>query len=718
MIRPLAALRTPVVPVLAVAFASAALVIPTATATGAVAAPVSGAVSGTVAAPARVGTTSAAEADPLSVTIDSMTPSVIPRKGPIRLTGSVTNTSDDPWLDVKIYPRLSFSPFTTSAEVDLAAESDPRLPFGDRITTEGHFDESIASLDPGETRAWSIRVPREVWAAKISGAEGIYQIGVQALAANTDGERPDNAIGRARTFIPLVDVRRPEVPTSIVVPIRGPVERHADGRLADVDEWATALGPNGRLAQLASMVDGSDTLPVTWAIDPAIVTAVEQLADGNPPRDLGVPDEEADATEDEETVDEEVPTGAAQAWLDDVTALADAHEVLALPYGDLDVAAASANDGLLYGLSRKLSSDVFKRLKVSATPAVAPPSGLLPGAAIDGIDPGTTMLMSDEAVPGAADDEEESDQPSRLQLGDHQMSLYDATMLNVPAGDVQNALTVRQRTLAEAAVRSLADDTDPLLVNLPTDFDPGTSASDFFAGLDRPFVDVRRLSTNTGGRTREVKQVDYPRRQEQRELGSASFTSARELMEAGATLDDILADTDGIERQTAEEALTYTSYMVRDDQFAAEQLADGATSWLESRLRQVTIEAPSFVILSAANGPFAVKITNGLEVPVTLSIKAHTQDNLEIRAPGTIEIGAKTSRTIQLDATASSIGVHPVDLVATDSQGRPLGSSEEMSVRSNSVGKVIWVILGVGVGILFLAIPVRLIRRYRKSRAA
>ena len=37
---------------------------------------------------------------------------------------------------------------------------------------------------------------------------------------------------------------------------------------------------------------------------------------------------------------------------------------------------------------------------------------------------------------------------------------------------------------------------------------------------------------------------------------------------------------------------------------------------------------------------------------------------------------------------------------------------------SNKVGRIIWVIMGAGVGILFLAIGVRLVRRIRAARAA
>jgi hypothetical protein len=59
--------------------------------------------------------------------------------------------------------------------------------------------------------------------------------------------------------------------------------------------------------------------------------------------------------------------------------------------------------------------------------------------------------------------------------------------------------------------------------------------------------------------------------------------------------------------------------------------------------------------------------------------------------------------------------VHPVRLVATNADGQPIGAIDELDIRSNTVGVVIWVIMGVGVGILVISIPVRWARRRRKA---
>lgn len=650
------------------------------------------------------------EIDPLLVTIDEMSPSVIPKKGMITLRGTVTNDSLDTWREIKIYPRLSYTPLTTSAELGLAAESDPRLPFGDRITTEGHFDDEVAALEPGESDTWRIRLPRSVVASRIQGTEGTYQIGVQALGQSDEG-RPGNAIGRARTFIPLMEGGHDAVDTSIVVPLRARVRRTDDGQLADEAIWTRDLATGGRLANIAELLDHSGGTPLSLLLDPAVLDAARQLADGNPPRALGAAAEDSGEAGGDTTM-----TMPAAEWLKSVTDAARSNEVLALPYGDLDVAAAATHEPRLLKTARRETNRALAEHDVTGTAAVAPPSGLLPLAAVRDIDPSATMLMSTEAAPGTMPEADQA--PSRLASGQHTMTTYDPRLLEVPDGETTNAVSMRQRVLAEASVRSLSGSKKPLVVNVPLDFEPGTDAGGFFDGLDRSFIELKSLTANTGGNTLRTRRLDYPERQRTRELGSGALLASRDLIESGAALDDIVTDNETMATNTVREALTYVSYMQRDDAPTAELAARAADAWIRERLNQISIDAPSFVILSSAHGPFVVKVTNGLDMPVTVSITAHTRDDLEISAPSEIELEADSTRTVQLSASAGSIGVHPVELQVTDSSGRPVGAPEKVSVRSNQVGKVIWVILGVGVGILFLAIPVRWIRRHNKAKAA
>jgi hypothetical protein len=645
----------------------------------------------------------------LAVEIASLSPSVVPQRGPVLVSGAVTNTTDETWQGINVYPCTSRSPMTTAAELAAAAESDPELAVCERTASFVTIDE----LAPGQTARYRIRVPRDELG--IPDQQGVYWFNVQALGASSEG-RDVVSDGRARSFLPLVDRGTDPVDITLVVPIRHTTVRDVEGRVAEPDAWGADLAPGGRLYDVLSFLEGTGSSPVALLIDPAVPDAVRQLAEGNAPRDLAGADAEQEA--DPSPLDE--PTReVAQEWLDRFVEVAGDNRLLVLPYGDLDLAATARFSPALYGRSVRQSEMVLDSLDLSGTPAVSPPSGLLSDAAlalVSGEDP--TVLLSSEALPGEEGDP--ATLPTAAEVAGVPVGVYDLGVATGGPGpnDRLAPVALRQRMLAEAAIRAATGDERPLLVNLPGDFDPGSSSGDFFTGLDRPYVDLGALVQTGPDEPTRLDALDYPQRQEERELSAGNLDTAQQLVDAGEVLDRLLPDNDTISARVLREALAASSYQVRDNADTAGLTAQQSVVWITSRLEKVTISAPPFVILSSGAGPFAVTVSNGLDHRVRLRILARTDGELVIRAPETIALEAGASRTINLSAKADSIGVHPVQLVTTDDQGTPLGSEAEISIRSNKVGRIIWVVMGAGVGILFLAIAIRLIRRVRTARAA
>ena len=97
----------------------------------------------------RLGARRAAKA-PLAVTIDTLTPSSIPARGPVQVAGTVTNTDAVPWLTVNAYSFISAEPMTTGAQLAAAAQVEESLTVGERITREGTFF-TIGAIPPRET---------------------------------------------------------------------------------------------------------------------------------------------------------------------------------------------------------------------------------------------------------------------------------------------------------------------------------------------------------------------------------------------------------------------------------------------------------------------------------------------------------------------------------------------------------------------------------------
>ncbi len=728
MIRPVAALLAPLLATLALTVTPPA---------GAM--PERGTEHSSELAPSRVPTASRgaariSESDSFEVEITRVRPAVLPSKGRITLSGTITNATDEALTGLNVHPLSSYAPLTTTTEIAAAAAADPEITFGgQRLLDPGVLDNSIERLDAGSTATWQVRIPVEE--LEISGGEGVYVFGVQVLSDDADGGRDDIADGRSRTFVPKVLAGHKPTRTSVVVPVRSPVKRAADGQIEELTTWHTSLDDGGRLDNVLTLLREAE-IPVTALVDPAVLTAVRQVAAGNPARDITptLPDGDAGAEDgaDDETDATAEPDGSstgqgtvsaqserADNWLTEMLDVLRVREVLSLPYGDLDVAAASHHLPSLIETATNRSAEVMDAFDLAGDSAVVPPDGLLPSSALAALGD-TTVLLSTGAVP--ADGERTAAPPASVQLNGVDVLLHDDVTSGADPADPVNPVSVRQRILAEAAVRALEDGNDPLVVSLPALIDPGTSAGAMLRGLDVPFVRGVPLSAldqpDAPDVTAAEPDLTYTDDQAREELSAALFSALEDAITSGAVLDDLLPLNDTIGTQVLTDLLPEVSVHNRAEQVSGLARVRSTGAWVTSKLGLVEISAPSFVILSSESGPFSLTVRNGLDQPVAFAIRAETAREVAITAPQTIELDAQASRNLTLNARAANLGVHQVDLIATTVDGAPLGASDEINIRSNAVSKVIWVVLGVGVGILFIAITIRLVRRIRRRRGS
>lgn len=672
-----------------------------------------------VAAPA------AANDDPLRVTIDRLTPGEIPERGPVRMQGTVTNVSEERWRAVNVHAFVGYGPMTTSVELAQAREVPAQAEVGTRILLPGTFD-SIGGLEPGETATYEVELKRSQIPAE---EPGVYWFGAHALG-NTTEVRDDIADGRARTFLPLLPPEtRASVDTSLVIPLRREIQHTRTGRLTGEADWADDLGAGGSLRELVDLGTAARNRPVTWLIDPALPDAVQALVDGNRPRSLAdssesgdpddapSPDTSGGPSASSSASPQEPPRapGAAAApgeeWLSRLDEALGNGRVLALPYGDVDVSAAHDHGPALLRTARLRAGDQLDLLDVSTSPAVAPTTGYLSTEALTALPGGTTTLLTDRMLPPGT-----PDQPMDVQ-GQRVLFASTAVAEGGPGpDDPLGTVAVRQRILAEAAVRLVDEARTPLVVVLPQTWTPDRPQA-FWRGLGVPWLSLTDPTTVVSDDEIAADELDYPPEQRAAELPAANFTTAQELVEAGQVLANVLTNNDEIDQQVTDEVLASLSYGSRRNAEEVRERAEQSLRWLERRSRAVRVDAPPGVTLSSAAGRFAATLTNRLDHPVTISLKAVTDASLSVDTPATIDLPPRGSQSVLLDARAGTPGVHYVRLVVTDDTGSPLGSSATLPVRSAQVSQVIWLILGVGVGLLFLAIAVRLVRRIRSERA-
>ena len=239
--------------------------------------------------------------DPLHVVIERLTPSSLGGRvdadDPLRMSGTVTNRSDEPWTDLGVYLVRSLEPITSVPELDAAIASDPRTDIGPRLVEAGLYVE-VPDLEPGESTPFDLEVP--VGRLGLSGEPGVYWVGVHVLGTNSLG-RLDGADGRTRTFMPLVPARNTGTELALGVQFRNHIVRASDGRLEYLDGWQATLAEGGRLRRLLELSETAPAdLPLTWVLDPAVVDAALSVAEGNPVLDVApaadeVEDDDGDA---------------------------------------------------------------------------------------------------------------------------------------------------------------------------------------------------------------------------------------------------------------------------------------------------------------------------------------------------------------------------------------------------------------------------------------
>ncbi|WP_193604984.1 DUF6049 family protein [Nocardioides dongkuii] len=707
-------------------------------------------------APGPAPSAAPAEEDaPLAVALDSVSPSAIPREGRVTVVGTVTNLDDVTWSAINMYPFVSAEPLTTRAEIAEAVDSDPQVSVGDRLTDQGPYD-TIDRLDPGETARFAVRVRQRDLGAD---EQGVYWFGVHALGETTEG-RDDvaTADGRARTFLPRMTGSGRQVQTAVVVPVRGAIDYDPDGSLADPEDWTSTLSDGGRLQSLVELGAAAGSRPVSWLVDPAVPDAVARLAAGNPGRSLA-PSLDPDATEDPDAAavdpgssaspspspSEPVPpvtlepddgeeseesgdapaeepdpadlaaAEAATGWLDLFRDALGSGEALALPYGDLDVAAAAQHDPGAYLRARERSGSALQPGDVATTPALGSPAGYLDERAIRMVSDEETIVVSDEMLAALG-----PDVPAVVTFAGHRLVVAASDVATGGPGpdDPLATVALRQRVLAEAAVRRLETPRAPLVVVLPTGWIPD-DPEEFFGGLDHDWLDLDTLTdvAETRATPVDAEELLYPESQVRRELDEAAFAAATALTEAGRTLQNLLTRNDTVGREVSDQAMTSLSYAARIDPRAVRAETEAATAEIERQLRDVSVSAPDKVILSSASGQFSALLENSLDESVTVRIQAVADESMTITMPDediTLPPGGR--RTVLLTAATEQQGVHNVTLRVTDIAGTPLGSSDRLPIRAAQVSGVIWLIIATGCALLFGAIAVRLVRRLRAAR--
>ena len=698
-------------------------------------------------------------ARPVQIVVTRLEPRAITPDATITVSGTLTNTGSQAISDLGVRLQRGRPVDTRAQLAELGRDPDPAT------TVAAPFQPVPGRLGTGDSLAFTYSVP----AAQLQ----ISQDGVYPALLNlngTVGGQTRQRVGELSTFL----VEQPSSPTDRTTvawlwPLVDRTHRDASGEFTD-DDLAKEVASGGRLDRALSVVerlpqttpaDGTappgPASPVTLAIDPALIEELDVMAAGPYPVDG------QDSTK---------GTDAARSFLSRLRAVAAAHDVVTLPYGDLD-AESLVPAGLRDVVVRALPGSPARSGAGPGTPA-APSSGAAPagnGASaatgeriiadalghegrtdlvwtgegtlhtetldtlraggIEQVVVSGTALTGGQAALGLSGGRTTARASLTLPSGALSALLGDGELGDLAGATSHTAGGARiaeQRYLAVLPVLALQSPGDPatgqtLLVTPPreVDADPATVSSMMADTSAFPWLRATSLAQLAAGPAGEAGAIAPT-------IPNSGLDGAglADVATAVAVRDDLLGalvdPTDIAPYDAAIARTTSVAWRGHPKQFraAAAALRDD----LAKVRGRVTLLAPAdgTYSLASSDAPLVLTVRNDLPFPVRVRLQLHTRGNvgLTVGDIGTQELAPRSRTTLQVPTQLRQSGRFVVTAALTTPDGGPLGDRVQFQVRSTAYGPVTMIItIGAAalLALLFLRRLVRfLLRRRRGAR--
>lgn len=700
---------------------------------------------------------------PVRIEVSRFEPRTVTPGSLITVTMTLTNTGTAPIDDLNV--RLQRGEALVS-RADLAADDVEPDPASSVLLP---FQAVPERLEPGE----DLSVTYTVDSAELRlDRDGVYPV---LLNVNGSIDGDTRRVGELSTYVvqqPLLPLARTAV--AWLWPLTERTHRDASGRFVD-DGLAESVAEEGRLDRALAVIErlqaggGEPTLPVTLAIDPALVEELQLMAAG--------PYEVAG--------EQGAGTDAAAAYLERLRAVAAVHPVVALPYGDVDADSLDAA-GLGDVVTRSLpgtpagtaqdppgspvdtaAGETITPTEGSDAPAEevpAPEDGAgarILGDALD-VEPRTDLAWAPGGTLRAATLDRLTQNgidevvlaPRALTTGDSAIGLQDPTAA-VPvslgtAGGPVDALVAdsrlsdvvagaelfeggprlaQQRFLAELAVltaQAPPGSEQTVLVTAPREVDAGPDGAGAMMAdtAALPWLRAAGLASLADGPRSEDGELLEPAER----LG-LDVEGMADVAAAVASRDDLAAAVEG-DAATALQALDAatsraTSAAWRDDPATFRGIAADLTAATERLRDRVTLLAPAdgTYTLASADAPLVLTVRNDLPFAVRVLPEVRARNNRGFSVGDTgVQVLAPGSRTVlQVPTSLRQSGGIAVTATLVTPGGRTLGEPVEMQVRSTAYGPISLIItIGAAalLGLLFLRRLVHFVLRRRRARSA
>lgn len=282
----------------------------------------------------------------------------------------------------------------------------------------------------------------------------------------------------------------------------------------------------------------------------------------------------------------------------------------------------------------------------------------------------------------------------------------------------QRAILLRQRLLAETAlVATAGGESTPrrLVALLPRDWEPNRAAESLLRTVNTTsWINLVPASVPLAEPPRAYAgPVRYPDRAERAELPDTTLAALQSYSVDATDYLSMLAEPEAEQLRVAREFLRGASTSWRDNGGRAVALLRSVRMRFAAAKNNVEMLSPRFVTLSSSSGSFPVTIANENDFPVRVTVRVTSQsaDRINVAPLEPITIPPNRRETARPLVEVLRGGVVQVEVGLTTPAGTPFGERRGFAVRASDYGLVGWGVLGVGAGLLGLALILRIVRR-------
>jgi hypothetical protein len=549
-------------------------------------------------------------------------------------------------------------------------------------------------------------------------AAGVYPLTLVATAPLPSG---DSRVATLTTFLPYFPDPVPQrAAFTLVVPVTDQPAVVAPNVLVD-SRIAQEVAHGGRLDRLLGFADSpterSTAGALTLAVDPSLMDTLRTMSVG-PWRDL--------------TAKKTRPANdEANRALSRLSELSTEATTMLLPYGDVDVtglAAAGRPDHISTAVRlspQHLSNDISAAGTTSniALPAggCTSPDGFAALAAV-GV---TSAIVDDTCLPADPALTYTPSAHTRVLLGGRPVNLLvtdgelDRMIAAGPGGSpaASTPRAAEQLFLAETAMIVLEQPNLPrtIVAATPRNWNP---PSGWLPTLLRDASTVPWLSASSA-----------PDLLSSAEVARGSLLPVDNAALPVSYLDEV-ADGQGLLagictmlparpeslRADCEQAWTFLgaeSANFRNDVPAGRRLLNALVGRAGAYGSAVHVAASPEVTLTSRSGRVPVVLENELAQPVTVQLTLQARDRSRLRSATVVTrtLRARQKVQVEIKVHAESAGRFPVLLTLHSPSGQQLGEPLQITVRSTAYGILALAITAGAVGVLFLAVLIRAVRR-------